>query len=92
MNEQEQFIVEWCQNNLCTGVTDSPFHDEFYAKFGGARKQYLWGAAPVHKAMRLMYSMSRRGILARAKVLPGSNGGLGFPNWCYTYHLPGTCD
>ncbi len=82
----EDWIISYLRKNLEASVTNAPFHDEFHAKFGGTRQEYLYGASPVPAAQRLLSKMHKRGILERTRVgLP--NWKPGFPKWVYSYRL-----
>ena len=86
MNKQEQWIIEWLENNFSADVCNQEFHDEFWRRFGGARVQKNWGAQPVLKAQRLLERMCRDELLVRSRI------GLwrpepGLPRWVYVYTL-----
>ena len=85
--EQETFIIDWCTKNVCVSVTNQSFHDAFFEKFGGKRKEYLWGAMPVNKAMTKIRKMHKQGILERKKISLGGSWKPGFPKWQYVYSL-----
>lgn len=82
-----EFVIEWLQNNLGADACNEAFHDAFHERFGGKRKQYLWGAMPVHKAMRLLSKMHREGVLERGRTKLGMWDHPGMPRWVYWYRL-----
>ena len=44
MKEQQvKFILNYCDKQVCVSAVDEAFHEQFYQKFGGARKKTLWG-------------------------------------------------
>lgn len=59
-----------------------------YALIGGARKETLWGAQPVAKAMSALKSLYDDGKLKRGRLSLGGNWMPGFPKWNYVYDLP----
>jgi hypothetical protein len=87
LTKQEKFVLEWLNKNLSACVMDAAFHEAFHEKFGGKRKEYMFGAQPVDKAQKLLASMYRRGIISRKIVSLGGNWQYGFPKWVYVYCL-----
>lgn len=85
---QEEFIRDWLTEHVETSVVDTEFHAAFLARFGGKFKPTLWGAQPVSKAMLRLAEMHRRGELQRTRI-GLSEHAQGFPNWVYSYSLPG---
>lgn len=81
------FIVQYLKENTGVDVLDSVFHDEFYARFGGKRKEYAIGSQPVAKAQRWLSKMYREGQLDRGVIPLSSSAQPGFPNWVYGYTL-----
>jgi hypothetical protein len=83
---QKRFIHDYLYTHGCTDVCNSGFHDGFYRRFGGKRKEPFYGARPVYKAQRLLAEMTRAGVLARYRrslvEMP-----QGFPKWVYVYEL-----
>jgi hypothetical protein len=47
---QQEWILQWLCENLEASALTAKFHNEFHARFGGTRKEYLWGACPVPRA------------------------------------------
>lgn len=86
-HKQEKWIIEYLKNNCGTSVTDQKFHEDFYNEFGGKRKETLYGAMPVYKAMKLLKEMYDMGILTRGIVTLDINWRTGFPFWNYVYFL-----
>lgn len=91
MNKQEQkeWIINWLQTNLEASSMNTQFHEDFHAKFGGARKERIWGAQPVRSAMSLLSEMAKDGILEVRRV-GLQNWQPGFPKHCLCYSLPNT--
>lgn len=81
-----EFVLMWMRGNAGADVCNQAFHDSFHALFGGKRVEKVWGAMPVHKAMRLLREMHREGVLERSRVRLG-DGLVGFPSWIYSYRL-----
>lgn len=84
-----EFVIEWLRTNPGADVCNEAFHDAFYDRFGGKRKQYLWGAMPVRKAMRLLGQLYREGVLERGRTKLGCQQYQypGMPTWVYWYRL-----
>ena len=85
IDEQKQFIIEYLKEHGCANVVMTHFHDTFHEKFGGKRKETLWGAMPVYKAQRLLGHMESEGILSR--YLISMERRAGFSTWVYDYML-----
>ena len=82
---QRHWIKQYLKEHHGTCVTDALFHEQFYNKFRGKRKETLWGAQPVWKAMKLLKQMYEEGELTRDIVGLGANWQPGFPKWNYVY-------
>ena len=67
-------------------VCNRPFHDAFYARFGGAVVPKCYGAQPVKKAMRLLREMAKEGLLVTGRI--GIDKRAGLPTWVILYGLP----
>lgn len=92
-HEQEQFILGWLKANEPFGINvlNGEFHDAFHAEFGGAFLPYPWGCRPVLKAMRLLETMCKQGVLVRwIQTKKDMRLEPDFPNWWYVYQLPTT--
>jgi hypothetical protein len=81
------WIMGYIRENGPVCATDQPFHEAFHERFGGARKETMWGAEPVTKAMRTLKKMSDDGTLKRGRVGLGGNWQPGFPRWNYVYYI-----
>jgi len=83
-----KFIIWWIETYDPVCATDTPFHEAFFARFGGKRKEANWGAQTVNKAMRLLKKMYDEGELSRVVVGIGGRGNWqpGFPRWNYVYY------
>ncbi len=79
------WIIEYIKQNYCVSATDYHFHNEFFAKFGGLRKETYFGAQTVYKAQRRLKKLWEEGILERHRSKTG--GGIGFPKWVHVYRL-----
>jgi len=84
--EIEEFIVAYLKQHGYTDVTDSDFHDEFTAKFGGKRKNYVYGACPNQVAMRWLKRLYDQRALSRGRISLCEHE-KGFPNWVYGYSI-----
>lgn len=82
--KQEAFILDWIAKHGKADACDQAFHDAFYAKFGGARPAYTFGAMPVQKAQRLLASLEKQGVLNRW-IIRLEAPEPGFPKWVYAY-------
>lgn len=89
--QQREFILAYLREHLSADACDTEFHDEFYRRFGGKRRNVNYGARMVYKAMTCLREMHRDGLLSRA-VIPLDYTDLpdGFPKWVYSYALKGT--
>lgn len=85
---EEQWVLEWLKTGIEASAVNQQFHEDFYNKFGGARKETYWGAQPVHKAMRLLAKLHEEGKLERRRIGLGLNWQPGFPKHCLSYSLP----
>ena len=85
--EIQKFIIEYLRENCGTDALDTEFHDEFYRRFGGNRKQCVIGAQTVYKAQRWLLKMHKDGFLDRGVISLSTNAQMGFPSWVYTYWL-----
>lgn len=80
--------MEYLAHNRSVSVLDANFHEDFHARFGGARKLKHWGAQPVAAAMTLLRRLFDRRLLRRARVgLRGGEWQPGFPRWVWEYRL-----
>ncbi len=87
---KEEFVLEYLRDPKTpwVSVLDSDFHDAFYARFGGARTEKLWGAQSVAAAMRALSALHTRGYLRRARTgLRGGEWQPGFPKWVWEYAI-----
>lgn len=82
------WIIKWLKNNG-NGTADACnryFHEDFYEAWGGKRKEYFYGAAPVEKAQYYLKQLYLENKLDRYIVgLPEHLSGM--PNWVYVYEL-----
>ena len=85
--EVQSFITRYLEINHTASAVDERFHDEFYARFGGRRKETLWGAMPVAAAQLWLKKLHDQGIVTRCRVGLGCNWQPGFPKWVYVYSL-----
>lgn len=82
-----EWIKQYIREHGPVDVCDTAFHEEFYQRFGGARKETTFGAQPVYKAMRTLKQMSDDGEISRGIIGLGGNWQPGFPKWCYGYYV-----
>ncbi len=86
--EIDDWVIDYLMQSkyASASVVDQPFHDKFYAKFGGKRTETNYGAQPVHKAMSCLTRLYKAGILKRSRV--SIDWRLeGFPPWVYSYQM-----
>lgn len=86
IEKEKKFVVDYLKINKTADVCNMDFHEKFYQKFGGKRKETWYGAQPVFKAMFVLKELYNVGILMRSRIRL-SRIGIGFPKWCYTYEL-----
>lgn len=87
IDEQEQFILEWCDKSGGFDALTSDFHDAFHKRFGGKRHECFWGAQTVYKAMKLAKRMHDKGMLRRGRMgLSGGSWQPGLPKWVWSYY------
>lgn len=85
--ETEEFVMEYLKTNHSTDIYDQQFHDDFHERFGGKRKEYMFGSSPVYKAQRVLTRIHKQGKIDRFRIsLSGQESG--FRNWVYSYTLP----
>ncbi len=84
LEQQREFILRYLENNLEASATNQDFHDEFWAKFGGARKETFWGAQPVRKAMQLLKQLATERLIV-VRIIGIKNWQPGFPKWVRSY-------
>lgn len=87
ITEIQKFIINYIEENKNTDVCDQNFHEQFYNKFDGKRKETNWGAQPVYKAMNWLKKLYEQNILSRGKVSLAGSWQPGFPKWVYAYRL-----
>lgn len=88
MDEQEEFIIQWCKEHHGFDALTCNFHYFFYEKFGGKRHDCLCSAQTVYKAMRLARRMYDKGILKRGRIGLANSWQPGLPKWVWVYYLP----
>lgn len=87
-DEQINWIISYLKNNLTASSVDQAFHNDFFCLFGGKRKETLWGAQPVNRAMIKLRFLFDIGVLERNRIgLSGGAWAPGFPKWVYVYSL-----
>ncbi len=79
----DNWIVEYIRQNYQVSATDQPFHEAFFAKFGGKRKETCSGARIVYKAQRRLKKLWEEGSLDRHI----HNTCALFPRWIYVYRV-----
>ncbi len=79
----DKWITEYIKQNYCVSATDQPFHEAFFAKFGGKRND-TFGVQTVYKAQRRLKKLWDDGILERHR---NSFSSAEFPRWVYVYKL-----
>ena len=82
---EQDFITNWINKNKTASVDDKLFHEAFYQKFGGKRKETNFGPQPVRKAMAVLKYMYDSNMLDRGRISIGCNWQPGFPRWVYVY-------
>lgn len=86
VQDKRDFIIGYlAEAGASASATDQHFHERWHARFGGTRKETLFGAQPVRNAMHHLRMMHREGLLRRSKVALGWNWQPGFPKWVYVY-------
>ena len=88
-NDIRDFIMAYLAENHCTDATDEKFHEEFYQRFGGKRKETYFGAQMVYKAQRWLKRMCDEKLLQRKRFGISDAPADGFPTWVYMYSLWG---
>ena len=86
VQKQKEFIIEYLGKNPGTNVSDSIFHEEFFERFGGKRKETFFGAMPVYKAQRLLSTMYKNGEISRG-IVNFPERWYGQPSWVYDYYI-----
>ena len=81
----EEWIVEYIKQNYQVSATDQPFHEAFFAEFGGKRKETCFGAQLVYKAQRRLKKLWEKDVLERHQHKLGM--GTEFPRWVYVYRI-----
>ena len=85
--KQYRFVIEYLEEHYATDACDQKFQEQWFLKFGGNRKQTIWGAEPVREAASYLKELWQQGILDRGVVTLGINWQPGFPRWVYGYTL-----
>ena len=87
---QQRFIRNWLEGETSAfglDIYSTEFHDQFTAKFGGARNcRTNWEIEPNQVAMKRLREMEKQSILTRWRVTV-PDGGRGVPKWYYTYKM-----
>jgi len=81
-----EWIINYIRKHGPVSATDELFHEAFYQNFGGARKETMFGAQPVAKAMQMLKQMYNDGHLDRAIIGLGGMP-VGYPKWNYVYYI-----
>ncbi len=81
----EEWIVEYIRQNYQVSTIDQPFHEAFFAEFGGNRKETYFGARPVYKAQRQLKKLWEKDVLERHRHKLGM--GVEFRRWVYVYRI-----
>lgn len=81
----DEWIVEYIRQNYQVSAADQPFHEAFFAKFGGKRKETCSGTRIVYKAQRRLKKLWEKDTLERHRHR--LNMGAEFPRWVYMYRI-----
>lgn len=81
----DKWIVEYIRRNYQVSATDQPFHEAFFAEFGGKRKEIYLGAQVVYKVQRRLKRLWEKDVLERH--ICKLSMGLEFPKWVYIYRI-----
>lgn len=83
--EKRQWILGWLDRHFHADATNGDFHDEYFEKFGGRRKETDWGTQPVYEAQRLLKELFDEGLLERDRVNLSSYKHPVYPRWVWVY-------
>lgn len=87
LQEKRQWVVNYLRQNIEASCLDQKFHEEFFNKFGGSRKEKYWGAQPVTSAMLILRALERDGTLEVRNITLGRSWQPGFPRRVRSYSL-----
>jgi len=76
----DKWILEYIRQNYQVSATDYPFREEFFAKFGGKRKEACSGTRIVQRRLKKLW---KEGALDRHT----HNMCALFPRWIYVYTI-----
>jgi Uri superfamily endonuclease len=86
INEKEQWILDYIQENLHANILDKKFVDEYVQKFNTKYFVMAYGADKCPELGRVLSNMHKHSLLQRDRI-GLSNMESGFPKWVYVYSL-----
>jgi hypothetical protein len=80
-------VLDYLDHNCEACAVNQDFHEEFHKQFPGfKRKETLWGAQPVARAMAALTKLHMERKISRVRI-GLRNWQPGFPKWVWSYSI-----